>query len=112
MKSEKEILLEHYANRNVHYYDQYDGWLGVEPGDFVVVPDDDGDALTGIEAAELRSGMYPVRIQILSGTPANDAKRLVRKLASWIESHYCENLEGQRPRDPRALGTAIWAKQE
>jgi hypothetical protein len=88
MAARKSELLAHYAGREPHLYHQYDGWLDVDTGDSIVVPDSDRDALTGTDSWELRSGGIAVRVQIEDGTSKGDAVRLLKKILGWVKRDY------------------------
>jgi hypothetical protein len=107
---DKVALLEHYAHKDVMYFQQYDGWLNVTPGDCIVVADECGDALTGGWAWELRSGI-PVRIQILAGTPHKDAIRILKKMVAWIrQDGLYDRAPDMRPGE-QAERALAWRKE-
>jgi hypothetical protein len=88
----KEELLEKYASRPVTHYQQFDAFLGVEPGDPVVVPDEDGDALMGGQTYELMRWTNGPRVLVPDVYEPADIARALRKIADWVE----EGLEGLR----------------
>ncbi len=106
--ADKVALLEHYAFKDVFHYTQYDGWANFPPGDCVMHPDDDGDVVMETGAWELRSGMVPVRIQILDGTPPEDAARILRKMIDWIGSgKSATSFEEMRPAEAEKWRTVL-----
>ena len=76
----KGELLAHYANKEPHLFQQWDGNF-----DFDMFADGDGDSLTCGTTWELREGM-DVRIQILDGTKKADAVRILKKLLLAIDT--------------------------
>lgn len=71
-------LLAHYADAGVRHYTQYDASSASADADAV-------DAVFSTTTYELRKTDYPVRVQILDGTLIEDAVRLLRKIADWID---------------------------
>lgn len=89
-KPTQEDLLKHYANRDPRRFIQFDCFCNVEPGDPIIVPDNDGDSEFILETYELMSGEPTVRILILPGTTKKDAIRVLRKTAARIVSEEIE----------------------
>ncbi len=80
----KELLLEHYAEKPVTRFLQFDGFANVL-GDDVMHPDEHGDAQTASTTHELMSGVATVRVLIRDDASKEDAVRLLKKLAEWVE---------------------------
>ena len=64
---------------------QIDCWTDVEPGDCIVVSDDQGNALTGTWSDEAFTTPFTLRIFIEPGTDPAHAAQLLRKAAKWVE---------------------------
>jgi hypothetical protein len=65
---------------------QVDGWANIEPGDYVMVPDDEGDVLTGGACREPQRSGTTVRILIAADADQADIVRIIRKQLDWIEN--------------------------
>jgi hypothetical protein len=83
-KPKKDKLL-HYAGREAVNFFQFDAFTGVEPGDGIVRPDDDGDCLFSGVTTELMTGGVSVRVLIVPGTTQKTAARALKKILDWIE---------------------------
>jgi hypothetical protein len=84
----RDALLAEAAKKPVVRVEQFDAFVGVEPGDYVVTPDEDGDCLFGgMDTYEFRLSDV-VRVQIPELTEPRDAVRVLRKIADWIERDY------------------------
>lgn len=83
-KVKREKLL-HYADRDAENFFQFDAFTGVEPGDGIVRPDDDGDCLFSGVTTELMTGCVSVRVLIVPGTTQKTAARALKKILDWIE---------------------------
>lgn len=84
MGERKKQKLEHYAERDLKEFYQFDGWLG---GCDLIKTDKDGDSLWCTLTEELMSGGPSVRILITKGTIPQDAVRLLEKLVAWIKEY-------------------------
>ena len=87
LKTKKEML-DHYAKKEPMLFEQYDGFKNA--GDDVIHPDYDGDSLTVGDTCELMSGYPEVRVLIPPKTKAEDAVRLLLKIAIQIKSREIE----------------------
>ena len=97
----KSQLLNHYARRSPTLFHQFDAFTGVEPGDPIVVPDDDGDSLFGeIMTQELMSGGPSVRVLITAGTDKAAAIRALQKLTDFVERDYHATVTKEEPACP------------
>jgi hypothetical protein len=68
---------------------QIDGWANIEPGDPIMVPDDDGDVLMSGRTREPQSSGTTVRIYIADGADRDDVLRIIRKQLDWFERGLC-----------------------
>jgi len=75
---------------------QIDCWTDQEPGDCLISPDDQGDALTGQWPVEAFKSPFTIRIFIEPGTDPATAARLLHKAAEWVERDP-EMLDLDRP---------------
>jgi hypothetical protein len=91
-KDVKAELLEHYGRKDPCTFQQYDAFTGVEPGDCIVRPDNDGDCLFAGITEELMSGVWSVRVFVTDGTSKADALRALKKIIAWMESGEYEQL--------------------
>jgi hypothetical protein len=83
MTSTKGELIEHYCKKEPTEFYQFDGaYLG--EGDFFQRVDADGDWIGATRTWELMHG-HPVRVLIHTETTPEEAVRLLRKTAAWIE---------------------------
>ena len=64
---------------------QIDGWADMEPGDYVMVPDDDGDVLMSVRHWEPQRSGTTVRIHIDATAQRDDVLRIIRKQLAWFE---------------------------
>jgi hypothetical protein len=64
---------------------QVDGWANVE-GDYIMVPDDDGDVLMSGRKLEPQNSGTTVRIWIAAEADRADVLRILRKQLAWVES--------------------------
>jgi hypothetical protein len=64
---------------------QIDGWANMEPGDDIMVPDDDGDVLTSSRQWEPQNSGSTVRIYIDATAKRDDVLRIIRKQLAWFE---------------------------
>jgi len=85
MNKDKQRKLEHYADRPLTKFTQFDGFANVIP-DYVMRPDEDGDTTFSGHTEELMTGGCAVRILVTEGTSQETAVRLIKKLLNWIES--------------------------
>lgn len=83
----KEERLEHYAEGTVMEFIQLDALVGNRPNYYSGLDrtDEDGDTLTSIRAFDIRYYGHPIRLQIRKGTSCEDAIRVTRKFADWLE---------------------------
>lgn len=80
--------LEHYANRKLTDFFQFDCFCGNSP-DSHPKPDENGMCVFSGETQELMSGAYDVRVLIARRKVQNKAEvvQAIRKVADWIESN-------------------------
>ena len=83
-KNIKLKLIKKYIRREPTRFQQHDGFANLEPGDFIMSPDEDGDCCLSSETWELMYGA-DVRILIKEGTTYLDAIRLLKKIVKYIE---------------------------
>ena len=81
----KEQLLEKYAQKEPNTFYQFDGWWTDEP---------EGGELMATETEELMSTCPDVRVLIPPGTDKEQASRLLKKIAAWIERGYAQEIKG------------------
>ncbi|MGD9619819.1 MAG: hypothetical protein AB7G47_04640 [Mycolicibacterium sp.] len=67
---------------------QLDGWANREPGDAVMVPDDDGDVLMGGFRQEPQRSGTTVRIWVAEGAERDDVVRIIHKQLAWYEERW------------------------
>jgi hypothetical protein len=96
-KDLKTKLLEHYNATEPHPFKQFDCFCNVEPGDFLLVPDDDGDCIFRSDTYELMTGSVEVRVLIVPGTTTKDAVRALGKISGWIERLGDDRLSNMVP---------------
>jgi len=85
LRQTKKRLLDKYATKQPTEFTQYDAFVNL-PGDDVMHPDADGDALCSIDTVELMSGIADLRVLIPKGAPIDGEKAaiLLKKMAEWI----------------------------
>lgn len=91
MKKEKAAKLLHYSKKEVSEFVQYDFFINCE-GDSLMSPDEDGDWCCHSNTIELMSGMPPVRILIVPGTPKEVVLRALCKIQNWIKKEPSSNV--------------------
>ena len=91
----KEQLLEKYARKEPNTFYQFDGWADEPPGDSFMIPDEEGDVVMATETQELMSSCPNVRVLVLPGTDGEQASRLLKKIAGWIERGYAHEIVGE-----------------
>jgi hypothetical protein len=89
-------LLRKYASRKPRAFRQFDGWYLADCGDSFMVPDEDGDWLSGSWEDELMYGPEGVRVLIPEGTEKADVVRLLRKITDWVEGDLDGDFFGRR----------------
>ena len=89
----KAKLLDNYAEKTPNFFLQFDAWSNVEEGDFVFVPDPEGDCLFYSETFELMTSRPHIRVLIDNGprkgaltSPATkeDLLRLLDKIKAAV----------------------------
>jgi hypothetical protein len=83
-KAKREKLL-HYVHRDAEEFFQFDAFTGIEPGDDIIRPDDDGDCLCSGVTTELMTGNVSVRVLIVPGTTRKTTVRALKKIQGWIQ---------------------------
>lgn len=78
-------LIEGACRKPVKPFAQYDGWPDFGEGDYVMMPDKNGDVVMSGDVLELRNGT-PVRVQIEPGVTRAQAARLLRTIAGHVEA--------------------------
>jgi hypothetical protein len=81
----REDLLEKYERKPVTHYRQFDAFVGQEPGDYLVVPDEDGDALFVGHTYELMAFDQGVRVLVSDAVSLEAAERALSKIIAWIK---------------------------
>lgn len=95
---QKQALLDHYAMREPKRFVQFDGHnVGVDHGDSVMVPDEDGHVVMGTVTNELMHACA-VRVLLEPETTKETALILLRKISDWVERGGIEELS--KPRAP------------
>ena len=89
----KEQLLEKYAQKEPNRFYQFDGWADQPPGDSFMIPDEEGDVMMATETEELMITCPDVRVLVLPGTDGEQASRLLKKIAGWIERGYAQEIK-------------------
>lgn len=69
----------------VREFIQVDGWANIESGDYIMVPDYDGDVLACGRTREPQRSDTTVRILIASDAKHDDVLRIIRKQLEWCE---------------------------
>jgi hypothetical protein len=64
---------------------QVDGWANQKPGDYMMVPDADGDVLMMGDVREPQASGTTVRIHIAADAERSDVLRIIRKQLAWLE---------------------------
>jgi len=85
-KLSKGELLEKYAGKEANEFWQWDGFAEYGPGDYFMVPDDQGDVIMVTSTTELMTTKPEVRVLIPIGTTRYAASRLLKKIAKEIRT--------------------------
>jgi hypothetical protein len=87
------------ADKPICQMEQYDVFVGIEPGDPIVVPDEDGDCLFSTQSWELRnSGPEVLRVQIPSGFRRQAAIRALEKILEFVRADNASPTVGRSDR--------------
>lgn len=107
----KEELLAHYSEGTVMEFYQLDSLVGDRPNYYEGLDrtDDDGDTLTAGFVSDIRKHGHSIRLQIRKGISVEDAIRVTRKFADWLErdpdlvKRMYEETEGSMTPDQQKL---------
>ena len=85
---QRRELLEHYARKDPTAFFQIDVFVDQDPEDDLMLPDSDGDALSGGARCELMTGNYAVRVLITAGATQKQVLRGLKKARAWVKRDY------------------------